>query len=245
SFYKSIKLNRALLAIFLIICILFITLVGINVSAQKSTQSVSAFCAYNKTIIIDAGHGGFDSGAIACDGSQEQIYNLKISQKVRELFLSFGYNVIMTREDENAINNADASTIREKKKTDMYKRMDIMTKAQNPIFISIHQNTSPSKSAKGSVVYFTKNLPDAEKIAQSIQSNITDNLQPENKRTIVEAKSNLFLLHKATCPAVLVECGFISNKADLDKIKKDEYQNKISFLIFKGVNDFIQSEYSA
>ena len=238
--YANIKLNKKLF-------ILFIALLGVlffigccNVIIHNKSTQVNTGANSNSTIIIDPGHGGIDGGAIGVGNINEKDINLKISLKLRDMLTSFGFRVIMTREEDKSIHDDNANTIRMQKKTDMHNRLALMEKFENPIFISIHQNTSPYKNATGSVVYYSANCPESQNLASIMQNNFTTLLQPDNKREIVQAKSNLFLLYKAKCPAVLTECGFISNGKECAMLQDDDYQNKICFLILKSLLEYFE-----
>lgn len=189
-------------------------------------------------IVIDAGHGGFDGGAVASDKTAEKDINLEISLRLRDIFLDNGFNVIMTREIDESTD--DSNNVKKSKKRDMYKRLEILNENTNNIFISIHQNKFSDEKCSGTQVFFGGKNENSELLAKSIKNSIKENLQPNNKRQEVKAKKDLFLLYKAEVPAVLIECGFISNKEELQKLKNTDYQIELSKSIFDGVKNFVK-----
>lgn len=195
----------------------------------------------SKTVIIDPGHGDPDGGAVGVDGVIEKNINLSLSCKLRDFFLTIGYTVIMTREDDSEIYDKESNTIRKKKVSDLRNRLEIINSHPGAIFISIHQNISKSPKSSGSMVIFSPNNDLSNKLAQSIQNSITKMLQPENKRAVRPSARTVYLLKNAKSPAVLVECGFLSNPADCKLLEDDSYQSKMAFSIFCGVLEFKSS----
>lgn len=198
----------------------------------------------NNTIIIDPGHGDPDGGAIGIDGVIEKDINLSISLKLKILFQWVGYSVIMTREGDNAIYDNGSNTIRKKKSSDLHNRLAIINSHPKAIFISIHQNIYKSRKSNGSLIFYSPNNISSKGLAQSIQDSIASMLQPQNKRIVSPIKKSIYLLHNAKSPAVLVECGFLSNQSDCKLLENDSYQKKIAFAIFCGILSFKSSKES-
>lgn len=194
-----------------------------------------------ETVIIDPGHGEPDGGAVGADGVIEKNINLSISQKLKNLFLVAGYAVIMTREDDNAIYDKGSKTIRQKKNTDLHNRLAIINAHPEAIFISIHQNISTSSKTSGSLALYSPNNEDSKTLAQLIQTHIVKLLQPENKKAIAPARKTLYLMNQAKSPAVIVECGFLSNPSECKLLQDDVYQNKMAFAIYCGALEFEDS----
>ncbi len=190
------------------------------------------------TVIIDAGHGGFDGGAKAADGTVEKDINLNISQKVRALLCFNGYNVIMTRTEDVGTEDDESATISTRKKSDLANRLQIMKDNPDAIYVSIHLNKFTTSAANGAQVFYTKNYVEARDLAESVQANIIRLIQPENTRVIKQGTDSTYLLKNATVPAVIVECGFLSNKTELEKLKTDDYQSQMAFAIVGGIMDF-------
>lgn len=191
-------------------------------------------------IIIDPGHGGFDGGAVALDGTVEKNINLKISLSLASLLKASGYQVIMTRDTDTSTESNTDDTIGHRKKSDLKNRLDLMGKYPDSIFVSVHLNKFTTSAARGSQVFFSGNNDDSMALGEMIQKSVREKLQNENNRVIKKATSSTYLLHNATIPAVLVECGFLSNQKELALLKDDEYQNKIAFCIFCGINNYFK-----
>ena len=192
------------------------------------------------TIIIDAGHGGFDGGASAADGTVEKDINLQISQKVCAMLRINGYNVIMTRDSDTGTEDDQNVSIPKRKKSDLSNRLQLMKQNPDAVFISIHLNKFTTSAANGAQVFYTKNYPEAYNLANSIQKSIIMQIQPENTRVVKQGNSSTYLLKNATVPAIIVECGFLSNNKDLEKLKDDDYQTQMAFAITSGTINYFK-----
>ncbi len=191
-------------------------------------------------LIIDAGHGGFDGGAVTKDGVPEKEINLNIALYMRDYLTMLGFKTILTREKDCSLENDGLSTIRSRKTSDLHNRMKIMQETDNAIFISIHQNTYAQEKYSGIQVFYSPNTPDdSSALAECIQNIVVNTLQPNNTRKIKECGSSVYLIYNAVKPAVLVECGFLSNNEEAEKLKTEEYQKKIAFCIAMGIQNYI------
>lgn len=193
-------------------------------------------------IIIDAGHGGEDGGAVGIDGTAEKDLNLSISLKLNEILSAMGYQTRMVRTTDTSIHNADADSVRERKVSDIHNRAAIMNEYENCIYVSIHQNKYSGSSIWGAQTFYSPNNEESKELAQLIQASIANNIQPDNKRVIKQSGTNIYVLYNATKPAVMVECGFVSNANELEQLKDDEYQNKMAFAISNGIINYLFSE---
>ncbi|MGN0467328.1 MAG: N-acetylmuramoyl-L-alanine amidase CwlD [Acutalibacteraceae bacterium] len=193
-------------------------------------------------IIIDAGHGGEDGGTSSSSGIVEKNINLAISKKLEALFKLSGFEIIMTRSDDRLIFDENSSTIREKKVSDIHNRMKIIEENPNSIFLSIHQNHFSQSRYNGAQVFYSKNNSESEKIADYIQQQIKSDLQPENERQIKPSGTEIYLLHNAVTPAVMVECGFLSNAGEAQNLNDDEYQTKMAFSIYNGILNYLNGK---
>ena len=193
-------------------------------------------------IIIDAGHGGEDGGAVGIDGTAEKDLNLSISLKLNEILSAMGYQTRMVRTTDTSIHNTDADTVRERKVSDIHNRAAIMNEYENCFYVSIHQNKYSGSSIWGAQTFYSPNNEESKELAQLIQSSIANNVQPDNKRVIKQSGTNIYVLYNATKPAVMVECGFVSNANELEQLKDDEYQNKMAFAISNGIINYLFSE---
>lgn len=192
------------------------------------------------TVVIDAGHGGADSGAVGADGTQEKTINLEIALKLENELTGRGVKCIMTRTADDSIHSPSAETIREKKVSDIHNRLKIMTQTENCIFVSIHQNSYTSAKYSGAQVFYAPNSADSRQLAQTIQHSIITELQPDNTRVIKECGSSVYLIYNAVKPAVLVECGFMTNSAELEKLKTSDYQLKMAESIADGIIEYLE-----
>ena len=195
-----------------------------------------------KIIIIDAGHGGFDGGAVGKNGIIEKDLNLQIAKKLNAILKINGYKTIMTRDGDYAISDDGLKTTREKKRSDMKNRLKIIKENPNGIFVSIHQNKFEKDYVKGTQVFYSTNNIDSERLAEVIQKNCSLALQPENHRVTKPSGRELYLLYYSKIPAVMVECGFISNPKEASLLSNEEYQQKLAFIIFSSINDFINNK---
>ena len=195
-----------------------------------------------KTVILDAGHGGFDGGAVAHDGTVEKDINLKISSFLKEMLKSAGYKVISTRETDVSTDDVETDTIAIRKKSDLQNRLKLMKDYPDGVFVSIHLNKFTTSAAKGSQVFYNGKIEESKVLGDAIQNSIVSLLQPENTRVNKKATTSTYLLYNATIPAVLVECGFLSNRAELELLKDTEYQKKMAFCCFCGIMEYFETK---
>ena len=194
-----------------------------------------------RTVVIDPGHGGGDGGAVGYSGSIEKDLNLDISLKLKDVLKFCGFHVVMTREDDRSIHDPSAKTTAQQKTSDLNNRLKIYNADPSAIVVSIHQNLFADKSCCGAQMFYSTNNKASQELAQSIQSSFVLRLQPENKRLIKPAENNLFLLFHATVPAVLCECGFVSNPAEEAKLLDPGFRSQVSFTVFCGIMDYYNS----
>lgn len=205
------------------------------------TESVSSTPISNHTIILDAGHGFPDGGATGENGSIESTINLDIVLKLQNLLEISGCNVILTRSDENGIYEETADSIREKKISDMKKRVNIANTSNSELFISIHQNKINEKIYSGWQTFYKNKDDESIKLAQNIQSNLNTYISNENKREI-KSLSGIYLTKNVNIPLVLIECGFLSNPNENKLLQDSNYQEKIAWSIYIGIMDYFEKE---
>lgn len=194
------------------------------------------------TVIIDAGHGGFDGGATASDGTVEKDINLQIALKTARLLRLNGFDVIMTRSEDTGTEDDESEAIAMRKKSDLTNRLQIMKDNPDAVFVSIHLNKFTTSAANGAQVFYTKNRKEALCLAQSLQKSIKTLLQPQNDRVVKQGTNSTFLLKNAVVPTVIVECGFLSNKAELEKLKSEDYQSQMAFAVVCGITDYFKQD---
>lgn len=236
----KIRKNR-IQTIIIAVAIIFVFLVSIVLIRYIGESKMVLLPISEKTsqtIILDPGHGGMDGGAVGVNQLVEKNINLQIAIKLEEMLSLNGFNVIMTRDTDVSIHDSEITNLNRQKRSDMYNRLKIIEDHPEAIFISIHQNKFPQAQAKGAQMFYSTNLEDSKKLAGILQQNFISYLQPENTREIKPSGEELFLLHNAHIPAVLVECGFLSNEEDAANLQSSDYQDKIVFTIFNSLIQF-------
>ncbi len=221
--------------------IMLLTYIPMLLPAEKITYA-GAIVSEQKCVIIDAGHGGFDGGAVAADGTLEKDINLIIATDTANILKTMGYNVVTTRQTDSGLESPEDTTIRQKKITDMRARLELINSKEEAIFVSVHLNKYSSPQPKGTQVFYSPNREDSAILAQSIQENVARSLQPQNNRKIKKAGKDTMLLYKAEIPAVIVECGFLSNGEELEQLKSREYQKKMAACIAAGIAEYTECE---
>lgn len=223
----------------MMICVVILCLYP---NTQKDGIAVNTKETQLPQIILDAGHGGFDGGAVATDGTVEKDINLNICLVLSDMLKSVGYDVILTRTADVSTDDVETDKIAVRKKSDLKNRLELMRDYPQAVFVSIHLNKFTTSAARGSQVFYSGKTTQSKELGEDIQKSIVKLLQPENTRVNKQATSGTYLLYNATIPAVLVECGFLSNSAELQNLKKTDYQNKIAFSIFCGINEFFSKD---
>lgn len=152
-----------------------------------------------------------------------------------------GFEVVLTRQNDVSTDDVETDKIATRKKSDLKNRLNLMKDYPDAVFVSVHLNKFTTSAANGSQVFYSKGS-ESEKLGECIQNSIVNYLQPENVRVNKQATKSMYLLYNATVPSVLVECGFLSNKAELEKLKNTEYQNKMAFCIYSGILEYFKGE---
>ena len=185
-------------------------------------------------LVIDAGHGGFDGGATGAAGTSEQQINLYIAQRVQALAGFFGVQTVMTRADELALDYDPSRTIRENKIADIRAREQIANELAAPVFVSIHLNKFSDAQYHGAQVFYSVNHAGSKALAEQLQACLIAGCDPENTRQAKPADTSIYLMKQLTCPAVIVECGFLSNPAEEQMLGEETYQKKLAACIVTG-----------
>ncbi len=193
-------------------------------------QNVNRENANNGNIdfIIDAGHGGMDGGASGLNGTLEKDLNLVIAWTVNDILNVCGYSTLMTRESDVMLGNSDKGSA---KMQDLTARLDIAREHPGATFISIHMNKFPLEYCHGMTVYYSPNNPQSEKLGETIRQANIRYLQSDNTREMKKADSAIFILNRIESPAVLVECGFLSNENESKLLLSEDYRSKLSAVI--------------
>ncbi len=194
--------------------------------------------AEKPTVIIDAGHGGKDGGTVGIDKiTVEKDLNLDIAKKMQSELTARGYRVIMTRSEDIML--SDPTVTSSKKAGDLSARLKIMQSVDNAVFISIHMNAFSDSRYSGLQVYYSANDARSSALALKIQSDVAKALQPENNRKIKNAGENIYLMKKAVCPAVLIECGFLSNSEECARLASEEYRKSLALVLCESIEEYI------
>ncbi len=183
-------------------------------------------------VLIDPGHGGFDGGTSAEDGTIEKHLNLAISLYLRDLLAVCGVPVVMTRDTDVGLEEDSSTSIRNRKVSDMAHRLAMYESAD--VVISIHQNFFTQSKYSGTQLFYSRNNADSVVLAEAIRRMVTGWMQPQNTRELKVAGESIYLLHHTSTPTVLVECGFLSNPEERERLKTPAYQQQLAFAIAAG-----------
>lgn len=182
-------------------------------------------------VVIDAGHGGFDPGKIGVNKVLEKDINLSISLKLKALLEQDNIKVIMTREDDKGLYNAND---RDKKRTDMQRRVSIINSSKASIAVSIHQNSFSQESSKGAQVFYHQRSEKGKILAEILQEQLKETIGDGNHR-IAKGNGSYYMLRNTNCPLVIVECGFLSNWREANLLKQEDYQQTVAKGIYLGI----------
>lgn len=221
-------------------CALFFAWLTVSIRSITKVKPVMADLTTLPTIIIDAGHGGLDGGAVNANGSiVEKDINLSICLTLRDIFIVNGFDVVMTRDTDISIHDDGIKSVRKQKTSDLHNRLAIVESYPDAIFLSIHQNKFTSAKSRGAQIFYGPNDPRSEELASSLQSGFIAELQPENTRKYKRAGKNLYLMYNAKCPSALIECGFLSNNDEAAMLNDERYQQQIAFTVFGSVMRYL------
>lgn len=233
-----IKKSSAFLLSIIFLCA--VTIVGLALGNAAVPASENA--SFGKIVIIDAGHGEPDGGAVGADGTKEASLNLLVANKLNNLLSQADIKTVMTRTTESGIHSSDAGSVAEKKRSDMKKRREIQRSVGADIFCSIHMNLFEQPKYHGAQVVYDSKNEESKRLAECIQKSLRESVDPSNERQPMKAGSGIYLLKDAAVPSVIVECGFLSNENELALLKTDEYQTKIAWAIFKGIENYFDEK---
>lgn len=228
----SFKLKNVLVAILFIVTgvacsFLFFHAFGVKANSNN---------ILNYTIVLDAGHGGMDSGSLGVSTNvKESELNLKIVKKLEKQLSAFGFKVVLTRNNESGLYSESAEN---KKLDDMKKRKAIIEKCKANLVVSVHMNSFPTKSEKGAQVFYIKESANGKMLADSIQSQLYKNVPNARKNSNY---GDLYILRCTENPSVLVECGFLSNPEEEALLMQEEHQQLLSYQIFCGIVKYFET----
>ena len=202
----------------------------------NSAVETFALATASRTIIIDPGHGGFDPGKVGITGAYEKEINLKIALKLKDYLEQSGAYVVLTRTEDVDLDGDDT---KQWKKGDMIKRAEKINNSQGDIMISIHQNAFPQSSVRGGQVFYYQDSEQGKMLAQHIQKAIQTYGDTSNKR-VAKHNGDYYILRTTKIPAVIVECGFLTNPEEERLLNTDAYQEKIAWSIYLGIVEYFQ-----
>ena len=242
--------NRKLIAIMSVVLIGVVFLITrffpVNRDMKSSEHKIEKSTIEKKenkeelVIVLDAGHGGVDPGKVGISGELEKDINLEIVLKLKEALekdTELGAKVILTREDDTGhYDESDAN----KKRTDMKKRCEIINNSSPELVVSIHQNSYHSSAVKGAQVFYYDKSEKGKILANKIQGCLVKELAGNNKGRVEKANDNYYLILNVKCPAVIVECGFLSNEEESKLLQDSTYQDKITKAIVDGIKEYLQ-----
>ena len=182
------------------------------------------------TVVVDPGHGGEDGGAVSVTGVPESQINLAIAKRLDALLGFYGENSYLMREEDISLHDSEAKTLREKKVSDLHNRAQLVGELEGAVLVSIHQNTFPQSKYHGTQVFFAP-TQGSQALAETCQQAIHTSLQPDNSRQAKPIGDNVYLMNHVDCPAVLVECGFLSNPEEEAMLRQDGYQTKLAAVL--------------
>ena len=211
-------------------------LFGIILILPKETAPVpvSALQAGTAAVLLDAGHGAPDGGAVASDGTQEAGINLALAQRTQALMAFCGVSAGMTRERAECLLYDPAATIRENKVSDIRERLRLARISPERDFISIHLNNYSDPRYSGAQVFYSANAPGSKQLAEHLQQALISVADPKNQRVVKRAPDTVYLMNNIRTTAVIAECGFLSNPAELERLKTPEYQRLLALALTTG-----------
>ena len=202
----------------------------------------AAVPGYGTKILVDAGHGEPDGGAEGKSGVLEKDLNLAVARFLQGYLEQSGAEVMMTRTEDSGIFDGDSQSIRQKKRSDLTNREKMMEESEAELFISIHMNKFSDPKYSGPQVFYSRQSPDSEPLAKAVQKELVSVLNPAEERAVKPAGKDIYLLSRAKIPAVLVECGFLSNPAEEQLLLTEDYQKKTAWAIYCGILRFLSGE---
>lgn len=198
-------------------------------SVMEPVMDVTAL-QRTRPLILDAGHGGEDGGAISITGVPESRINLAVVLKLRDILGFYGVDPILLREEDISLHDGSADTLREKKRSDLQNRVAAIEEAEGGTLLSIHQNTYPDGRYHGAHVFYAP-TQGSQALAEHFQNSIKAALQPDNERAVKRIPDTVYIMNHVTCPAVLIECGFLTNPEEEALLRDEDYQRKLSAVI--------------
>ena len=220
----------------LLVCValLVVLAVGCILLPPATRPAMAVMQQGSRIVVIDAGHGGEDGGAVAASGAVESGINLAIAQRLNALLQLLGEETVMIRTEDVSIYSEDAQTLRQKKASDLKNRVALVNGTPGAVLISIHQNSLPSSPrVHGAQVFFAA-TEQSDALAASVQQALNAGVNVSNEKHEKQIDATIYLMKHVNCPAILVECGFLSNAQEAERLQEAEYQQQLAVSIAAG-----------
>lgn len=215
------------------ICFLCLFMGDVFLLCQKSRSTVATPLS-DITVIIDPGHGGFDAGASA-NGVIEKNINLDVSKILQQYIESAGGTAILTRTEDASTAVPESERKISMKMSDLSERKKAIEDFDADVFVSIHMNKFEQQQYSGAQVFYDSGSEESKKLAEMLQQALKDVVDKDNKRSAKASKGGIYVLRGNNIPSALVECGFLSNKGEAEKLGDEEYQRKLAWGIYTGI----------
>ena len=222
---RGVWLGCCVLAVVIVLSWVIVFFLEQETTALQPTSVTQA-----STLILDAGHGGEDGGAVSITGVPESQINLEIVKKMDSILGFYGVSPVLLRAEDRSLHDSGASTLREKKVSDLKNRVEAIEAVPNGVLVSIHQNTYTDSRYHGSQAFYAPTDGSSE-LAGHIQNQLHMRLQPDNSRNCKQIPDTVYLMNHISCPAVLVECGFLTNPEEEALLRDQQYQKKLAAVI--------------
>jgi N-acetylmuramoyl-L-alanine amidase len=214
-------------------CCFFVVFAAVFWFGSVSVPTFAAREDVPVTVVIDPGHGGEDGGAVSADGVSESQINLAVSQRVNHLLRFAGQRTVMIRTEDVSV-HTEGDTIRERKVSDIHHRVDVVNGTENAVLLSIHQNSLPSSTVTHGAQVFWNRQEGAETLARVVQDSLNSSVNAGNEKQPKKISDTIYLMKNVTAPAILVECGFLSNGEETGKLQEPSYQLTLAAAITTG-----------
>ncbi len=228
--------RSSILMVILIFCVTF-GIYELYQTDEKQVFQTSVQCS----VVIDAGHGGMDGGAVGTTGVLEKNLNLEVAKKLQTLVTEGGGKALMTREEDVSLHTDSDTTVREQKRSDLHFRRSFASESNADAFISIHMNKFEQSQYRGAQIFHSKDQ-ESKKLAELIRKQLLPVSEKSDGRQIKEAYDTMFILQENQIPSVIVECGFLSNPEEEALLKSEDYQQQLAEAIYRGLCEFIQEK---
>ncbi|MCH5345135.1 MAG: N-acetylmuramoyl-L-alanine amidase [Acetatifactor sp.] len=218
-------------------CLLIASMFVVGREVARSVAGGEVVKTQGPCVVIDAGHGGSDPGKVGINNALEKDINLQIAMLVKQYLEANDIQVVMTRETDEGLYDADASN---KKVQDMKRRIALIDEADTLVTVSIHQNSYPEEYVHGAQVFYYDGSVEGRRLAEYIQNRLIETVDPENTRQI-KPNDSYYLLKKTGVPIVIVECGFLSNSMEAEKLISEDYQKEVAWAITIGILQYLNT----